>query len=145
MGQLSFPHSARVYLDTAPLIYSVEKHSDYWPLLKGLWSAVQSNNIIIATSELTLLETLVLPIRQNNQSLISAYEGILTRTEVVLAPVTANILRASAELRAIHNFKTPDAIHAATAVDSGCGFFVTNDIEFRRLANINVVLLSELL
>ena len=143
MGQLSFPPSARVYLDTAPFIYSVEKHVDYWSMLKGLWRSVQANDLAVVTSELTLLETLVQPIRENNQTLIEAYQTLLTKTEVVLFPITTEVLRASADLRALHNFKTPDAIHAATALTSGCGFLVTNDDVFRRLANIEVVLLGE--
>ena len=74
MGELNFPASARVYLDTAPIIYSVERHADYWQLLLKLWVSAQAREIEVVTSELTLLETLVQPIRENNQTLISAYE-----------------------------------------------------------------------
>lgn len=97
------------------------------------------------TSELTLLETLVQPVRQNNQTLISSYENLLTKTEIELAPITADILRSAATLRARQNFKTPDAIHSATAYASNCDFFVTNDDGFKRLANIEVIILSDLL
>ena len=88
MGQLSFPPLAKVYLDTAPIIYSVEKHADYWQMLISLWLSLKANEIEVFTSELTLLETLVQPIKQNNQSLISAYESLLTKTDVKLEPVS---------------------------------------------------------
>ena len=116
MGQLSFPPLAKIYLDTAPIIYSVEKHADYWQILVPLWQSLKADEIEVYTSELTLLETLVQPIKQNNQTLISAYDTLLTKTEIKLQPINLEVLRESANLRATQNLKTPDAIHAATAI-----------------------------
>ena len=59
MGRLDFLRGTRVYFDTAPIIYSVEKHDEYWFLLLPLWQFLKSGEIEIVTSELTLLETLV--------------------------------------------------------------------------------------
>lgn len=145
MGQLSFPPLAKVYLDTAPVIYSVEKHADFWQLLISLWNALQTKEIEVFTSQLTLLETLVQPIRQNNLSLVSAYETLLTKTDVKLVPVSLDILRQAADLRAAQNLKTPDAVHASTAIASNCAYFITNDDGFKRLSNFNVVILSDLI
>ena len=99
----------------------------------------------MVTSELTLLETLVQPIRQNNQTLVSAYETLLTRTEIALFPVTRDVLRESANLRAAENLKTPDAIHAATATAANCQYLLTNDLVFRRVQSMKVVILSDLI
>ena len=145
MGQLAFPLQSKVYLDTSPVIYSVEKHADYWQILTSLWQSLKKNEIEVFTSELTLLETLVQPIKQNNQTLISAYETLLTNTDIRLLPISLNILRESANLRAGQNFKTPDAIHAATAFSANCDYFITNDNGFKRLSNINVIILSDLI
>ncbi len=145
MGQLSFPPNAKVYLDTAPIIYSVEKHADCWQILISLWQSLKDEEIEVFTSELTLLETLVQPIKQNNQILISAYESLLTATEISLVPINLDILRESANLRATENLKTPDAIHAATAFFSNCSYFVTNDNGFKRLSNIHVIILDDLI
>jgi predicted nucleic acid-binding protein len=145
LGQLSFPPLAKVYLDTAPIIYSVEKHQDYWQILISLWNALKAKEIEVFTSELTLLETLVQPIRQNNQSLIAAYESLLTKTDVKLEPINLAVLRQAADLRAAQNLKTPDAVHASTAIAANCSYFVTNDNGFKRLSNFNVVVLSEII
>ncbi len=120
MGQLSFPPLAKVYLDTAPIIYSVEKHADYWQILFPLWNSLKNDEIEVFTSQLTLLETLVQPISQNNLSLVSAYESLLTKTDIKLEPVNLNILRRAADFRAANNLKTPDAIHASTAIAANC-------------------------
>ena len=39
MGSLNLPSSGVVYVDTAPVIYSVEQHPDYLALLDPLWAA----------------------------------------------------------------------------------------------------------
>lgn len=145
MGQLSFPRQSIVYLDTAPIIYSVEKHTDYWQLLTSLWQSLKSKEIEVFTSELTLLETLVQPVKQNNQTLISAYETLLTKTDINLLPISLDILRESANLRATVNLKTPDAIHASSAFSVNSTHFVTNDDGFKRLSNISVIILSEII
>jgi predicted nucleic acid-binding protein len=41
--------------------------------------------------------------------------------------------------------KTPDALHAASALQVGCVQFVTNDIGFRNVPGLPVVILDDLL
>ena len=134
-----------MYCDTAPVIYTIEKHIDFWPMLEPFWLSTKEKEAIAVTSELTLLETLVLPMRENNETLITEYETLLTKTDVVLSPITIDILRSAARFRAALNLKTPDAIHAASAAASNCAYFLTNDDGFRRLSDIKVVVLNELI
>lgn len=143
MGQLNIPDSAVVYADTAVFIYSVESHPDYWHLLQPLWVKFQSNEISIVTSQLTLMECLVVPLRMGNTILIDAYEQILS--EVSLVPISEGILRNAAQLRATINLRTPDAIHAATARNESCTLFLTNDIRLRNIPDLPVVILAEVL
>ncbi len=145
MGQLAFPVYSKVYLDTSPIIFSVEHHIDYWQLMIPLWQSLKANEIEVFTSELTLLETLVQPIKLNNQSLISAYQSLLTQTDIRLLPITLDVLIKSAEMRANQNFKTPDAIHASTAISANCDYLITNDNGFKRLSNINIIVLADLI
>ena len=145
MERLTFPRGSRVYLDTAPIIYSVEEHESYWPFLKPLWDSLKNGEIEVVTSELSVLETLVVPIRNENADLTAGYETLLTASYVELIPITIPILRTAAKLRAEQNLKTPDAIHAATASLSNCDHLVSNDSGFRRITGINVVVLSDLI
>jgi len=143
VGSLSLPASSVVYIDTAPLIYSVEKHPEYESSLRPLWAASKSGEIQVITSELALLETLVGPLKHGDSALANVYTELLTATEMRLLPITLGVLRDAARLRADTNMKTPDAIHAATALVAGRDFFVTNDGGFRRVASLSVVILSE--
>ena len=141
MGKLNLPKTGIVYVETAPIIYSVEKHADYWTLMQPVWQASQNGQIEIITSELTLLELLVAPLKQNNQTLVTAYERLLTATEVRLLPISVFVLREAANLRAQLNLKTPDAIHAASA--HNCDLFLTNDANFRRVSSLNINVLKD--
>ena len=145
MGSLSLPTSGLVYLDANPIIYTVEKHPVYGPLLQPLWQAAQVRTIEVVTSELALLETLVGPLRSGNTSLERAYEQALLGTEMRLLPITQPILREAARLRATTKLKTPDALHAATAQHVGCVLFISNDTGFRGVPGFPLVILDDLL
>ena len=69
MGQLVIPNGSKVYVDTAVLIYTMEENTDYFDLLKPLWIKFQAQEIELISSELILMEVLVLPLRNNNESL----------------------------------------------------------------------------
>lgn len=145
MGTLNIPASSLVYVDTSPVIYSVEKFPEYVPLLAPLWLRLQAREIEIVSSELILMETLVLPLRNSNSSLINAYEQLLISSEMRLIPISQSILREAANLRATTNLKTPDAIHAATALSVNCNQFITNDKGFRNIPGLPVAILSDVL
>ena len=119
-GSADAANLGQVLLDTALIIYSVERNSTYELLLQPLWDALDSGSVEVATSELTLLETLVKPLRDNDTSLVRDYEKFLTDTRLQLHPSNAAILKEAARLRATTRLKTPDAIHAATALAVGC-------------------------
>jgi len=44
MGSLSLPASGTIYVDTAPIIYSVERHPDYEFLLLPLWTEADARS-----------------------------------------------------------------------------------------------------
>ena len=106
---------------------------------------VRNNEIAITSSELTLLESLVLPLRNNNTELVSDYTQLLLESEVQLLPISLTVLRDAAQLRATTSLKTPDAIHAATALSQNCSFFLTNDSGFRNVPSLPVVVLRDVL
>jgi predicted nucleic acid-binding protein len=145
MGQLSLPESSLVYVDTVVVIYSIEKFPDYFSLLEPLWQKLQAGKVRVITSEITLLEALVMPIRRSDTGMIRQYERLLLSSEISLIPVTQAILRGAANLRAQTNLKTPDAIHAATALNMGCTLFLTNDSGLRKTPELPVTVLKDVL
>jgi predicted nucleic acid-binding protein len=144
VGTLILPVSGLVYLDSNPIIYTVEKHPVYGPLLQPLWLASQAKTIEVVSSELALMETLVGPLKSGNATLERLYERALLGTDMRLIPIKQDILREAARLRATTKLKTPDAIHLATAQLASCVFFVTNDAGFRGVASLPLVILDDL-
>jgi len=144
VGKLNLPESSLVYLDTQIIIYSVEKHPNYWSLLQPMWQRSAIADIQLMSSELALLETLVAPLKNADVVLVKAYEKLLLSTEVQLMPITREILTEAARIRSQTNLKTPDAIHAATAIAHSCGIFLTNDYGFRRITSLPLVVLADI-
>jgi predicted nucleic acid-binding protein len=139
------PTSGTVYLDANSFIYSIERIDPYRGILDTLWQAVSFGQFTVVTSELTLLEVLVKPLRVGDVTTATAFRTVLRNSpDVQMLPITQPVLEKAASLRATMNIKTPDAIHAATALLNGCALFVTNDSTFRRLSNLAVTVLSEI-
>ena len=65
--------------------------------------------------------------------------------EVSLIPATRELWEDAARIRADTGLKTPDALHAATALSIGCTLFITNDTDFRRVEGLPIVVLDDLL
>lgn len=145
MAPLNLPIQGVVYVDTPILIYTVERHPVYWTVLHSLWDGSRRGDFQVVSSELAFMEVLVLPLKNNDSALVSAYEQALLRTEMGLLPITLSVLKQAARLRAIHNLRTPDAIHAATAIDTGCVAFITNDRASKQVPDLPAQVLDELL
>lgn len=145
MGAMTLPASGRVYIDTSILIYTVERFPAYWHLIEPLWLATQAGTIETVSSELTLLEAMVGPLKRGDSALEKAFEQALLGTELRLLPITQSILRTAAKLRATTKIKTPDALHLATAEEAGCSLLVTNDSHFRGVCSMSLAILDDLL
>jgi len=96
----------------------------------------------LVTSELTWLEILTKPFRDNTR-LEALFRAFLTAEEMTLVTATLPIWEQAARLRGL-GLKTPDALHAATGLAVGCSLFVTNDLMFQRVASLPAVILNTL-
>ena len=145
MGSLILPAHGAIYLDTSAIIYSVERNEPYFTLLAPAWQQAEAGQFVVVCSELVIAETLVRPVRDGNADLAAAFLAVFAAPEVDLIPTTRQLWEDTARLRADTGLKTPDALHAATALRAGCAFFVTNDTDFRRVQGLPVVILDDLL
>lgn len=83
----------------------------------------------IVTSELTLAELLVEPLRQEDNELLDTYRDLFTSASGIdVAMVDRSVLMATAQIRADHErTKLPDAVHVATAELAACTHFISGD------------------
>ena len=145
MERLTLPATGPIYLDAAPFIYSVERIEPYRTLLDPVWRQARSGRFTVVSSELVVLETLVKPLRDGNRVLEGLFRSLLDSNEVRLVPATLSLWELAAEIRAATRLKTPDSLHAAAALHAGCNLFITNDSDFRRVPDLPVVVLKDLL
>jgi predicted nucleic acid-binding protein len=132
-----------VGLDTAVVIYFIEEHPRFLPMILPLFREADQGKRTLVTSAITLLEVLVVPYRAGDRALADRYEALLTRSRGIrLIDTTRDQLKAAAQLRAATGVRTPDALQLVAALGSGCTSFVTNDRRLPALPGLRIVQLE---
>jgi len=110
-----------------------------------LFAENKKKKLKFASSVITLIEVLVLPLKEGNNKIVKAYESILTNSKSIdIFDLNTTIARISAKFRAEYSFKTPDAIQLATAVYCSADYFLTNDKRLKAVKEIKVITMDEL-
>lgn len=134
-----------VGIDSAVVIYFIEEHPTFLPMILPLFREADQGKRQLVTSAVTLLEVLVVPSRAGDRTLANRYEALLTRSRGVrLVDATRDQLRAAAQLRAATGVRTPDALQLVAALGSGCTAFVTNDRRLPIIPGLHIVQLHDL-
>ena len=110
-----------------------------------MWEQAQNGNLTVVSSPVLVVETLVKPLQDGNSEIESQYRELFGANAVRLLEASYSVFEDAARVRAETGLKTPDAIHAATALRAGCALFITNDTDFRRVEDLPVVILDDLL
>lgn len=134
------------YLDSNVFIYALNAFTPLLAVLTKLFAIIDSGSLQAATSELTLAELLVKPIRDGDLLMQQTCQSmLLNNPRLTVLEVTRQILIESARHRATTGLKLPDALHLATAEYAKCDVFLTNDARFRTpTSSLEVLLLSDL-
>lgn len=136
---------ARLGLDTAPLIYLIEDHPRYAPIVLEVSRKISIGEILAVTSVITLGEVLVQPFAVGNLELRRRYRDILLNSVGVrTCSISAEVAERAAELRARFGMRLPDALQVAVAIDQGCEAFLTNDRRLGRVNDLHVLVLDDL-
>ena len=134
----------QIFLDTAPVIYFVEKNPVYSEKVQFVFSRLDDGKLIAVVSPITLAECLVLPYKIPNPEIAQVFSDLLIKSESVLFyPIDEITADKAAELRARYNLTLTDAFQLAVAIQAECEAFLTNDIDLKRVTEIPVIVLSE--
>jgi len=132
-------------LDTCLWIYHFEDHPIYRQWTKPILQTVSSGQCCAVISELSLLEILVQPLRLGLDEVVENYKLSLDNfPNLRLCPVTREVTLEAAALRAKYGLRTPDALIIATSIVQGASLIVTNDAQWKRVSEIQVVCLNDL-
>src|SRR5262249_49362228 len=109
-----------------------------------IFEAIDLGRLSAITSEITLLETLVIPLRSKDMKLARQYETLLCESRgLTMVSLERKLLRQGAYLRATLGLKTPDALQIATAQQEKCTVFVTNDRRLPKISGLSILQLTD--
>jgi predicted nucleic acid-binding protein len=136
----------RVALDTSVFVYHSQNHPRYVPFTDSLFSWLEKPDSGAITSNVTLTEVLVQPIRAKDEKLVGEFFALLTKyPNLVWVPVSVQIAALAARYRADYGLRTPDALQGATCVYSQVPALITNDLVFKRIPELEILVLDDLL
>jgi predicted nucleic acid-binding protein len=136
---------SRLFLDTAPLIYAIERNIRYVDIVAPVFLAIDHGDVTAVTSPVTLAECLIVPYRLQSAALRQQYQDqIVNGRNTDFVTIDATIADRAAAHRAQYNFSLADAFQVATAVHAHCDTLITNDTILRRVTEIRVLVIDDL-
>lgn len=133
------------FFDSCALIYWLEGQPTLRRRVERQLQRLDTGDapLAIGLSHLTWLECRVGPLRQQQQSLLAAYDRFFGHPDLIWVPVDERVLDLATSIRATTGLRTPDAIQAASCLqlDEPHGF-VTGDKAFARVAGLQLSLVE---
>ena len=112
--------SGSIHLDACKIIDLVEGVPN---LQRRLREAIRGRTLV--STELARLESRVGALCEQRTPHLATYRQLFEDCE--MQPMDRAVFDLATDLRVRHRLKTPDALHLAAALHSGCGEFWTND------------------
>lgn len=134
----------RVGIDTSPFIYEAESHPTYAVPADRLFRWIAGGASVGVTSTLTMTELLVMPYREAPDTSDAMFTRAIQLPNIEWVSPSIGLADRAARARVAYGLRTLDAIQLATAATSGATGFVTNDKTFRRVTELEVLILDDL-
>lgn len=135
----------RLFLDTAPIIYLVEKNPAYLDRVTDIFQRIDAGQLEVVTSPVTLAECLVYPLKLGLKQLHQDFiDLVVNGVGTTFFNIEQQTGETAARLRAQYNLKLPDSLQIAVALQAGCDTFLTNDSQLTRVTELRILVLDEL-
>lgn len=135
-----------IALDSSIFIYQLESNPKYVALSDIVFSYVAERTSRAVAAAITLTEILVPHYRNLDQRLVDDFYALLsTYPNLEWISIDLQVADMAARVRAHHNLRTPDALHAAVALHAQATALVTNDPVFRRVQGFAAIVLDDFL
>lgn len=133
------------FFDASALIYLIEGKEPFGSRVREELAAAARRHpqLGAAVSRLTWLECRVGPMKANDGAVLAAYDGFFVQPDLMWVELGKDVVELAAAIRVRHGLRTPDALQAASCLQVGAEhLFLTGDAAFRRVAGLNVMVLS---
>ena len=133
-----------VVLDTMVLIYLLEDHSVYADRCEHLLQWASEGAFLGIISPITVAELLVKPLEAGRNDLADQYKNALRNLpNIDLCKCSWETGVMAGALKAKYKMPLPDMFQVALAMEHG-GVLITNDKALKKIAEVTIVLLSEI-
>lgn len=131
-----------VCLDTNIVVYLIETDAVWTPKADARLAALHAAGDEVAVCDAALLECLIGPLASGDVATEAAFRAYFAGPLVRRLPVSPATWEHAARIGATFNFKPMDSLHLATAIEHGCGLFLTADGRLGRCTAIPVEVLK---
>lgn len=134
----------RVFFDTAPFVYLLDVETPYTKSMEAIMVYLNSRDIKLITSVITVAEYLVFPYRENVPQKVQSFFSFIEDNDIDIMDADMGLAEHSAKLRAqYHGFKGMDALQLAAAHRTECDVFLTNDKQLCQCREVNCILVDD--
>ena len=133
-----------ICLDANCVIYLIEKNPFWGPKVVARLATAKAAGDTVAVCDLARAECLIGPLKTGDAAVLADYQRFFSSSAVQMLPVTPAVCERAAEVRvaSFMKIKLPDALYLSTAIEHGCGRFLTNDAQLVRCSAISVEVLA---
>ena len=125
---------SRIYWDSMLFVYWIEDHPDHSARINQIRTRMQVRGDTLCSSVFTLGEVLTGFYKRGALETATRVRERFRLPLVELLPFTAETADQYARIRANQRVSPADAIHLATAAQTGVDLFLTNDHRLQRLS-----------
>ena len=145
MGIESFmQNNNRIAFDTSVFIALFSHEPLGEKVVPLIDAAANQGRLELIASVMSFAECAVKPYQEGNWAALDQIKLMFQMPHLTIYPVDDRVAEEAARLRAVYNFKMPDAIHLATAIIHQAEVFLTNDYRLTVIKEIPVMKLEEL-
>ena len=135
-------------IDSMVFIYHLESYQNYTKKTTRLFKAVHQGKLRAVTSVVSLIEVLSTPKLETSPQKVGLFSRFFYETpNLSTVDVTREISEQSAKLRRKYTkLRTPDSIQISTALNYKADFFVTNDLNLKKIKipRLKIISVSDL-
>jgi len=121
-----------IYVDSGIIVRMIEGGDRVRVPIEERLALIDPSDRMLVTSRLSTLECRCKPLRENDADLLLLYDRLFRANEVQVHEIDIFVIDKATEIRAFNGLKTPDAIHAATAMKLSVAEFWTTDRRLTR-------------
>ncbi len=144
--QIIIENHSCLLLDSCIWMHHIEDHPHYSFLTTAILDRVASGASQAVSSELSLLEIKLYPLRQGREDIADEYELLMDAfPNFTLCPIDRTVLHIAGLLRVRYGLKTPDAIILASGLQNGATCAITNDVGWKKVKEMEILCLDDCL